>query len=79
MKSPESQESMISPSHSSPSLPPSPELPSRVRQLQATSKTKDILKLPVIRQGDIKITYEEACREPMDIENYYAVENVSFV
>ena len=75
-KSPESQESMISPLHSSPSPPPSPELPSRIRQLQAATKAKHILKLPVLRPG-VKITYEEACCEPMDIENYYAVENVS--
>ena len=81
VKSPESQESMISPSHSSPSLPPSPELPSKIRQLQAaTAKTICIPKLPVIKKPvDIKITFEEACCEPMDIESYYAVENVSFV
>ena len=77
-KSPESQESMISPLPSLPSLPPSPELPSRIRQLQAATKTVDTFKLPMIRPG-VKITYEEACCEPMDIESYYAVENVSYV
>ena len=71
VKSPESQESMILPLHSSPSLSPSP-------QFQAPAKTKHVLKLPVIRQGVIKMSYEEACRGPMDIENYYADENVSF-
>ena len=46
-KSPESQESMISPLHSSPLLPPSPELPSRIWQLQVATNAIYMLKLPM--------------------------------
>jgi len=35
-----------------------------------------MFKIPTIRSG-VKITYDEASCEPMDIENYYAVEKVN--
>ena len=57
------------------SLPPTPELPSEIQRLKAQAKPKYILEFPTIRPG-IKITYEEASEEPMDIESYYAVEKV---
>ena len=58
------------------SLPPTPELPSEIQKLKASTKPKYILHFPKIRPG-IKITYEEASQEPMDIESYYAVEKVT--
>ena len=75
-ESPESQEPMISPSHSTLLLPPSPELPSDIRKLKAAAKANYTLKFPAIRKG-VKVIYEEASCEPMDTESYYALEKVS--
>ena len=77
-KSPESPGSMLSPSHLSPvllSLPPTPELPSKAGAAAKTTECT-LLQFPKIRPG-VKITHEEASREPMDIESYYAVEKVT--
>ena len=75
-KSSESPGSVLSQSHSPVLvlLPPTPELP---RKAQAEAKTTECtLQFPKIRPG-ITVNYEEASREPMDIESYYAVEKVT--
>lgn len=78
IKSQESHESMTSPhsTHSMILLPPLPDLPSEMRRLRNAPKAVHVFKIPTIRPG-VKITYEEASREPMDIESYYAVDKVS--
>ena len=77
-KSPDLPESMMSPCSPISWIPPaSPRLPSKIRALNAAeSEGMWKFKLPKLRPG-VKVTYAEASHEPMDIENYYAVEKVN--